>query len=339
MNIAVVVLAVVLALLVWVWRALGAYAPASEERAESSAASEGAPRAGDTLDVLAWNLGFASLGREMSFVADGGEHRRAADAARVQANLDAIVERLQAERADVQLLQEVAEPGWPTHGVDLRARLRAEVDSAAFAFAPMVQVTGIPGLGRMVVGQATSSRSGIASAVRHALPSEPAFAGLTLQHYHVLETRLPAREGAPPWVLLNVHLAAFDDGELRRAQLTEVLRLAQAAHAEGARVIAGGDWNLRLSRAEFGSSAAPEHRFWLRDLPEGATPAGWTWAVDSRTPTNRTLEAPYVPGVNYTSIIDGFLLSPGLEVLSVDTRDLGFEHSDHHPVRLRVRAR
>ncbi len=339
LNIAMVVLLGVLALLAWLWRALGAYAPAASEPAHMSMAAEGAPPAADTLDLVTWNLGFASLGREMDFVADGGRHRRAASVARVQTNLDAIVKQLQAEHADVQLFQEVAEPGWATHGVDLKSRLRAEADSSAFAFAPMVRVTGIPVFGRMVVGQATSSRNGIASAVRHALPSESAFAGLTLQHYHVLETRLPARAGAPAWVLFNVHLAAFDDGELRRAQLAQVLRLALAAHAEGHLVIVGGDWNLRLAPTGFASSAAPEHRFWLRDLPDRATPAGWQWAVDPRTPTNRTLEAPYVPGVNYTSIIDGFLVSPGIDVLSVETSDLGFEHSDHHPVRLRVRAK
>lgn len=330
---------VVLAMAVWLWRALTAYAPGAATPAETSPAADGVPAAPETLDVLTWNLGFASLGREMDFVADGGRRRRAESAARVQEHLDAIVRHVQAEAADVLLLQEVAEASWTTHGVELRARLRAEVDSSAFAFAPMVSITGVPGLGRLVVGQATSSRWGIAAAVRHALPTRAGALGIVLQHHCALETRLPARDGGPGWSIFNVHLAAFDDGALRRAQLAEVIRLAQASHAAGHRVVVGGDWNLRLLPSEFPASADPRHRFWLRDLPEGAAPAGWRWAADPRTPTNRTLEAPYVPGVNHTSIIDGFLVSPGVEVLSVETRDLGFEHSDHHPVRLRVAAK
>ncbi|UPT64070.1 MAG: hypothetical protein M0D54_05870 [Hyphomonadaceae bacterium JAD_PAG50586_4] len=36
--------------------------------------------------------------------------------------------------------------------------------------------------------------------------------------------------------------------------------------------------------------------------------------------------------------IDGFVVSPNVAVESVRGFDLGFEHTDHQPVRLRVRA-
>lgn len=153
-----------------------------------------------------------------------------------------------------------------------------------------------------------------------------------------LETRIPIAGRATQWVIFNVHLAAFDDGSLRRAQLDTLLALVKEEHARGNRVIAAGDWNHRLVDTEFPSTAPMEARFWVRDLPDNLDLEGWTWAVDPSVPTCRTLEQRYVAGVNYTCVIDGALVSPGIEVVEVSTVDLGFADSDHQPVRLRVRG-
>ena len=32
-------------------------------------------------------------------------------------------------------------------------------------------------------------------------------------------------------------------------------------------------------------------------------------------------------------VLDGFIVSPNIEVLSVETQSLGFRYSDHNPVR------
>ena len=125
----------------------------------------------------------------------------------------------------------------------------------------------------------------------------------------------------------------------RRRQLVEILELLQAEHESGGYVVAGGDWNLRLADTAFPYTTAQKNTSWVRDLPSGLTPAGWTWVVDPTSPTNRTLDQPYRAGVNYTSVIDGFLVSPNVEVLDVETVDLDFAHSDHNPVRARLRQR
>jgi len=49
------------------------------------------------------------------------------------------------------------------------------------------------------------------------------------------------------------------------------------------------------------------------------------------------LERSYSRGENYTTIIDGFIVSPGVEVLEVSTTDLDFQPGDHQPVRARFR--
>ena len=80
----------------------------------------------------------------------------------------------------------------------------------------------------------------------------------------------------------------------------------------------------------------PEDARRLMDLPAEQIPTGWQIAADPRTPSVRTVHQAYAAGENYTTVIDGFLLSPDLSPTVVATRDLQFEYTDHHPVVLEV---
>ena len=74
-------------------------------------------------------------------------------------------------------------------------------------------------------------------------------------------------------------------------------------------------------------------------IPEGWTPDLWQWCYDPEVPTARSNERPYIPGESYQTIIDGFLVSPNLEVTEVSAYNLGYLHSDHHPVAVTVQPR
>ena len=157
-----------------------------------------------------------------------------------------------------------------------------------------------------------------------------------------LVTRLPADGGS--WVLVNVHLSAFDEeGQLRRSQLDQLREIILAEHAGGGKVVVGGDWNHTLPGVAMdrfpSSEGIPNGKFKLFEIPEGWTPEGWTWALDPSTPSFRTTGKPYRKGQSYRGVIDGFLVSPNVEVVKVSGIDLDFEHSDHNPVLLEVRAR
>lgn len=301
------------------------------------------PPAPDTLHLLSWNVGYAGLGRESDFVFDGGRHLRTGSRSTVVRNLDAIVDRLRAENADVLLLQELARDSYVTHAVDVLAGVREAMTDYQLAFAPTIRVMGLPVIRNLEVGQGTLARPAILRAVRHAMRSPKRRLGVTVQHFNVLASRLAGGgqdgdEGGE-WVIFNAHLPAFDEGSLRRVQLIDVLGLMQAEYEAGNYVVAGGDWNLRLAATTFPHEPNEKSTFWVRDLPPDVTPPGWRWAVDASTPTNRTLDQPYRPGVNYASVIDGFLVSPNVEVLAVETLDLHFANSDHNPVRARVRRK
>lgn len=337
---AILVSLALLAVLVLTLRAaLVAYAPGPTVEVAIDGVAGEPPVAGAPLHLFCWNIGYAGLGQESEFIADGGRRLRAPSRSLIERNVAAISDRVRAERADVLMLQELSRDSYLTYGIDVLGAVRRSLEDYALAFAPAVRVTGLPVVGNLEVGNATMARQTMTRAVRHALPSERRFTGITIQHFNVLESRLSVAGEGRPWVLFNLHLAAFDDGTLRRRQLDELFRLLQEEYQAGSHVIAGGDWNMRLAATEFSYTTEEKAKFWVRDFPADRALQAWQWAIDATRPTCRTLERPYRPGVNYTCVIDGFLVSPNVEVLGVETLDLGFVNSDHNPVRLRVRAR
>jgi endonuclease/exonuclease/phosphatase family metal-dependent hydrolase len=145
--------------------------------------------------------------------------------------------------------------------------------------------------------------------------------------------------GEKNWTIASVHLAAFDeDAAVRTRQLRELMAWAQAEYESGRRVVIGGDWNFQLAETNFPNTTDARFLFWLFPFPQDALPPGWRIAADASIPSVRTNYQAYVPGENYVTTIDGFIVSPNVAVESVHGFDLGFAHTDHQPVRVRVRA-
>ena len=89
------------------------------------------PVAGDTLELLNWNVGYGGLGRGSDFVADGGEHMFPPSREAVRANV-AGIEAFLAQRsssADIVVMQELARAGPVNYWINLRDR----VEHRAFA--------------------------------------------------------------------------------------------------------------------------------------------------------------------------------------------------------------
>ena len=110
-------------------------------------------------------------------------------------------------------------------------------------------------------------------------------------------------------------------------------------YEKGNYVLVGGDWNQ--CPAGF-TPGYREHVFDTLSLLYGEDaylPGDWTWAYDAAAPTNRRVMKPYDPETSPTTVIDYYLLSPNIELLSVKTDHLGFESSDHNPVRIKVKLK
>jgi endonuclease/exonuclease/phosphatase family metal-dependent hydrolase len=313
------------------------HVPAPIEGAEVAGSPNEA--AGKTLSVTTWNIGYAGMGAESDFVMDKGTQRRPLGEGLVDRNLAAIATWLAKLRSDVILLQEVAEPSWSTYRRDVHATIRAALPDRAEIFGADIDTRFVPAPFNVRIGNASYSRKAVVAAERRGLPLEPTFEfGMFRKGYRIHVLRL---SGSERWVVANIHLSTFDSSEanVRALQVAEIMRFAMKEYAAGNHVIVGGDWNLRLADSNFPDKTAPEFKFWVRDLPDELIPEGWKIVADARRPTVRGAHQPYVAGDNFTLVIDGFLISPNVAAVSVETVDLGFSHSDHNPVNAVFQAR
>jgi len=166
------------------------------------------------------------------------------------------------------------------------------------------------------------------------LPLEPTcLAGIIRRNYALLVTRFAIKGSPAQWVIVNLHLAAFDhEGATRQKQFQAVFAFAGKEYQKGNFVVLGGDWNMALTKTGFPHTTDMKLLFWLIDLPKENLSPGWKIACDPTVPSVRTNYQPYVKGENYTTIIDGFIISPNVTINALKTTDTGFEHSDHMPV-------
>ena len=297
---------------------------------------------GATLNVLSWNIGYAGLGAESDFFMDGGTHSRPEDKATVDRYLSGIDRTLRSGEYDLVMLQEVDTDSSRTYGISEAAALASGNAFHALNYScPFVPIP-IPPMGKVNSGLCTISHNDVERAERISLPCPFSWPSRVVNLKRcLLVSYLPIKDSDKQLVLVNLHLEAYDDGEGKLAQTRQLRDFIQGEYEKGNYVIAGGDFNQVFPGSlEVYPNTHPEN--WVPGvlddsfLPEGE---GWRWAYDLSVPSCRLLNQPYDPADTENTqyyVIDGFLLSPNLELESVETLDLDFQDSDHNPVRISV---
>ena len=292
----------------------------------------------DTLSVVTWNLGYSGLGRGSDFFADGGRSYLPPGPGTTRESADAIAAWLGNSDADVILTQENARASVVNFWTDLKGRTDRALADYQARFHDDFRTRYLPPPLRISNGMATYVRRGQVRSEIWPMPSDgDPYDGLIRRRYGALATYVEGPGGC--WVMVNLHTSAFDEGgALRKRQVTAVLERAAEAHGKGWRVVIGGDFNMRLVQTDFAHTTEDQYLDWIYDLPVDLVPGGWQVVADRTIPSVRTNERPYQAGENYTTVIDGFIVSPGVEVVSVSGTDMGFRHSDHQPVRAVFRS-
>lgn len=293
--------------------------------------------AAEPLVVMTWNIGYAGLGEESDFKADGGHMLRPPGKNVVKKNLAGIQGVLREAQPDVLLMQELAGPGFLTMGVNVLGGVKSALADYSMFFSSDIRTRLFPGPISLKHGLGTFMRIAHDETKIVRIAEEPGtIMGFIKRRYHVQVTELEV--SGQPWVMINVHLSAFDEGaNTRMTQVREVLDLADSYYKQGKAVVVGGDWNMRLTATDFPYTADPSAQFWIHDFPRQELGEGWQLAVDPAVPSVRTNEQTYKAGVNYTTIIDGLLVSPNVGIESAKGFDLGFKYTDHQPVIFSLR--
>ena len=106
-------------------------------------------------------------------------------------------------------------------------------------------------------------------------------------------------------------------------------------------VIAGGDFNQTFP-GTLEKYPVKDPSLWVPGvLEQELLPEGWSFVYDDSVPSCRLNNQPYDANDEATQhyLIDGFIISPNVELLSVNTLDKGFVFSDHNPVEMNVKLK
>ncbi len=313
---------------------LAACSVAPEYGALEVARGEDRAQAGRQISMTSWNIGYAALGAGADFIADGGTSLRALPAEEIAAAATDIAVTAQGFDSDFILMQEISDGGFLTREVPVLAEIDAALPDYSAVYWRDLAVEGLPESLRISHGLAVFARPAVERTLAVAIPDEPEPLALWFRrHYGATVSEVPIRGTDRKWIVINIHLSAFDSGgKVRREQAAAVFAYARAEYAKGNYVVIGGDWNMRLVQSDFPHRTDDKFLFWLVDFPDNLLPRGWRIGVDEGVPTVRTLQKPYVPGENYTAIIDGYAYSPNVAMRRISTHDLGFRSADHNPV-------
>ena len=327
------------------WLSYTEYKPAEVEQLaffKTTVDAQALP-AGESLDILSWNIGYAGLGAGSDFFMDGGKSSRAADKMQVSEYLAGIFSTLYSGETepDLILLQEVDVDSSRTFGIDEAEQLgRGNAVHALNYSCPFVPIP-LPPMGKVNSGLLTTTHYDVESAERISLPC-PFSWPLRIANLKrcLLVSYLPIEGTDKQLVLVNLHLEAYDDGEGKIAQTRVLNDFLQAEYAKGNYVIAGGDFNqIFPGGLEAYPNTHPE--LWTPGvLTEDMLPEGWSYAYSLDTPSCRLLNQPYNPADTVNTqyyVIDGFILSPNVELELVENLPLDFADSDHNPVHISVR--
>jgi endonuclease/exonuclease/phosphatase family metal-dependent hydrolase len=302
------------------------------------------PSPGETLTVISWNIGYASLDAEQDFFMDGGKRVRPETDGSVRANLAGICDYIAAAGADVVLLQEVDRRSRRSYYVD-ETNVLAESFGGTAAYAPNFRCIFVPFpvprfIGPVDSGLLTMSRlvTGQAERIGLTVPFKWPVRIANLKRCLLVE-RIPVEGTEADLVLVNLHLEAYDTGGGREIQTRELREFLYREYRQGNYVIAGGDFNQNFPDIDEKLFALKDTKYFMPGLlSEADLEPFWRFAFDPRVPSSRLLNEPYSGDYAATQlyVIDGFLVSPNVEVITVKTDDAQFRYSDHNPVILKA---
>ena len=306
--------------------------------------------------AVTYNIGFGAYGPDYSFFMDTGEmedgtatagkYGKAASRESVEENTKGATETLAGLDADFMLLQEVDVDADRSYHIDQVKEVKAEFPDygnvfannfhSAYLFYPFTDPHGAVEAGLLSFG-----RYRIEEAERRSYPVDDSFiTKFTDLDRCFAVMRLPVK-GGKELVLINSHMSAYDEGGVIRAKQLEILNsVMEEEYQAGNYVIVGGDFNHALGE-EVAEGFPSKQRFpaWVsvltqKEMAEGITMVRAKNELD--VPTCRGADIPYTKGVNFTTVVDGFLVSDNVEA-AAENVDTDFGYSDHNPVLLKFR--
>jgi len=295
------------------------------------------------ISLMIWNIGYCGLNKEMDFFYDGGKNVRPSEE-KVLENIKGVKSYLQDnENVDFILLQEVdkySKRSYYTNQFDSVSDLFKDKNctfgknyDVFFVPTPPTEPMGKVESGLMTIGKYKPN-----SSVRHSFPGNYDWpTNLFMLDRCFLVNRYNLTNDKE-LLIINTHNSAYDDGGLKEQQMEYLKKFIKAEYKKGNYIIVGGDWNQCPPNFKSNYKENIQDNDNRTDIASDFIKR-YKWLYDNSLPTNRRVTAPYEKGETLTTVIDFYLLSPNIESISVENINLGFEFSDHQPVKAIIKLK
>lgn len=298
------------------------------------------------ISVLSWNVGYCALDEEEDFFMDGGKMVRGQSKEKVVENANAISKKVNEINPDVVLFQELDAQAKRSYYVDEVALMDELIGKTIYGrtYAMNYRAGYVPypfptTIGRVEAGLVSYSKFNVDSATRIQLPV-PFKWPISMFNLKrcLLVNRIKIEGTDKELVMVNLHLEAYDDGEGKIAQTKMLKEFIDTEYNKGNYVIAGGDFNQTFSNVK--NKYLNDEAIWKAGTIDSNDFKGYQLLMDDTYPTCRSLHK-VLKGENKETfpyyMIDGFILSPNINVSKLETIDLKFVNSDHNPVLLKAK--
>lgn len=308
---------------------------------------------GETYTAVTYNIGFGAYGQDYSFFMDTGEmqdgtktagkYGKAISKESAETNTAGALDELRKLDADFLLLQEVDVDSDRSYHIDQAEWIKEELSDyssvfannfhTAYLFCPFSDPHGAVQAGLLNLG-----RYKAAEAERRSYPVDNSFITKFTDLDRCFSVIRYPVEGGKELVLINSHMSAYDEGGLIRAEQLKLLNsVMEQEYKAGNYVIVGGDFNHAFGE-KVAEGFPSEQKFpsWVSVLTQEELAEGIQMMCaenELEVPTCRGADIPYEKGVNYTTVVDGFLVSDNIHA-AAENIDTDFKYSDHNPVKL-----
>ncbi len=301
--------------------------------------------ADSTFSFMIWNVGYGGLGKEVDFFYDGGKMVTSPKEHVLKNNEG--MKKFFAENTDVDfiMLQEVDRSSKRSWKIDQAEQFANVLPEHNYAFTPNYQVEYLPfpftnPIGKVYGGLQTLSKFTPAETKRIALPGISDFPRKLFYLERCLLMQRYKLANGKDLLVINTHFEAYDDGSVKKEQMALTKKILEEEYAKGNYVVLGGDWNIAppsFNVHTWEKEPEDDQLYLKNNDPNYVT--GWNYAYDSTTATNRKNKYSFDAAKTFTTVIDYYFTSPNIEVEEVKGVDMGFDFSDHQPVKMRVKLK
>jgi len=323
---------------------------------------------GANYTITTYNIGFGAYTQDFSFFMDTGVMKNTGE--KIQGtgsranSKESVIDCVNGASkvisefdADIMLFQEVDTRADRSYFVNQYSMLNEKFSNygtnfasnfhSGYLFYPITNPHG-----SVDAGIATYSKYNIATSERRSFPIDESFPNkfFDLDRCFVVN-KMPIEGSDKYLILINLHMSAYDEGGVYRAlQLKLLFDYVSKEYAEGNYVIAGGDWNHDIANSRELFKSDEKIPDWVRVIDQDELPAGFRFSASTKTsagtlcPTCRSSDMPYTKKddgtlVNYSVVLDGFLISDNVSAIQNANIDTEFKYSDHNPAMMKFQLK